>query len=67
MGFALNRISCGLFYLNQLPESLQQNERCMELMDQDNLYATLYNSGIILRKMLKYQQSIHFFEKVKIP
>lgn len=36
----------------------------MELMDKDNIYATLYNSGIFLRKLGKCSASLGEFQKV---
>lgn len=64
MGFALNRISCGLYYLGDYMEAIRQNERCLALMDKDNVYATLYNSGIFLRKVGKCRAALEEFQKV---
>lgn len=64
MGFALNRISCGLYYQGQFEEAAEQNYRCIELMDDDNIYATYYNAGIFCRKLGSCERGLDFFEKV---
>ena len=64
MGFALNRVSCGKYYCGELEDAIQQNQRCMALMDTDNIYATLYNAGIFLRQIGRCRAAIEEFQKV---
>lgn len=66
MGFALNRISCGQYYLGQFQESIHQNQRCMEMMDKDNEYATMYNAGIFYRKLGKCRAALEEFQRVDV-
>ena len=64
MGFALNRVACGLYYQTNFAEAFHQNERCTELMDEENIYAAYYNGGIFLRKLRRYKQALDQFSKV---
>ena len=64
MGFALNRVSCGLYYTGFLADAVHQNQRCMELMDTENIYATMYNAGIFLRKLGKCKAALEQFQRV---
>lgn len=64
MGFALNRVSCGQYYCGEYADAVYQNARCMELMDNENIYATLYNAGIFLRNLGKCTAALDQLEKV---
>lgn len=66
MGFALNRVSCGLYYQGKFREAVSQNERCMELMDEENIYAAYYNSGIFYRKMGQHKTALDLFGQVDL-
>lgn len=63
MGFALNRISCGQYYQGQHKEAIASNEKCMEFMDEENVYVTLYNAGVFYRKVGRWGYSREFLEK----
>lgn len=64
MGFALNRVACGLYYQEEYREAIHQNERGLEMMDEENVFAAFYNSGIFLRKVKKFRAALEMFDRV---
>lgn len=63
IGFALNRIGICLYHQNKFRESLKFNLKCLDIIDEENIYAVFYNRGITLRKVKDYANSITFFNK----
>lgn len=64
MGFGLNRVACGLYYTGDFDAAVIQSQKCLELMDEDNMYASLYNMGVFHRKACNFRASIDSFEQV---
>ena len=64
MGFGLNRVACGLYYTGDFDGAVEQNQKCIELMDEDNLYASLYNMGVFQRKARQFRGAVDSFEQV---
>lgn len=65
MGFGLNRVACGLYYSGDFEGAVLQNQRCIELMDEDNLYSALYNGGVFQRKAQQFRGAVESFEQVE--
>ena len=62
MALAANRIGVNDYYLGNYQRSIVFHQENIRLSDADNVFAGMYNLGIINRKIGKQNESIDLFE-----
>jgi tetratricopeptide (TPR) repeat protein len=63
ISFALNRIAISLYFQKKYDLSLKFNNKCLEMIDDENLYSVLYNVGIVHRKLNQFEESLAIFSQ----
>lgn len=65
ISFALNRIAIGFYFQHKYELSLKFNMKCLQMIDEENIYSILYNIGIVKRKLKDFQGSLDAFNKAQ--